>query len=747
MAEFPNSAATANNDFSEDINLKDLLDTLLQHIWIVVGALVLALAVGVAYAVLARPVYKADALIQVEDQQPAGGNGMQELAEALGGGGVSSVAGEIEILRSREVVLDAITATQADINLSVANRFPLIGDWYARRWQNSSDLAEPLLGLSSYAWGGEQIELAALVVPESAYGKTLTLVAIDGGYRLEDEDGVLLAEGQVGRRVDFKLNGRDANIAVRHLKARPGTKFEVTKISPINAYRAVLAELNVGEAGRQSSIIRVSYQHPDLVHANALVNALARAYLTQNVERRSAEADQRLKFLDEQMPQIKTNVEKAEDALNSFRTKTNTVSIEKSTETLLAQAVQVEKGRLELELQRDALLQRYRPEHPAVKAVDEQLAATRRVTDKVNNEVNSLPAAQRDLLRLQRDADVSTQLYIAVLNNAQQLRIAKAGTIGNVRVIDFAIPDTMPVAPKKVMIVLVSGLAGLVLGVFGAFLLRSLRPTLREASEAEKASGLSVYATIPESAQQEKLDSHRRGKGAEVVPGRTQLLAMLYPEEPAVESLRSLRTGLAFALISAANKNIVISGATAALGKSFISANLSVLLASNKKRVLLIETDLRRPQLGRYFGYENVVGLSDVLSGAATLEKALVKGPHPDLSLDVLPSGTVPPNPGELLMSEGFGKLLESVQDSYDHVILDSAPVLPVADTLAVAQQASTVFLVARAEQSTANELRDALRKLEGVGVHPNGVIFNGVKRRRVGYRYGYSGYYGYSTK
>ena len=703
--------------------------------------------VGLSYALLATPIYRADALIQVEDQKPSAISGVQAISEALGGG-MNSVAGEVEILRSREVVLKAIAATNSDITIEVKNRFPLLGDWYARRQENAEQPVSPILGLKSYSWGGEQISISEFAVPSTLFGRQLTLVAKKAGYDIQDEHGKILGHGVVGQIARFQILGIEARLVVSRLSANAGTQFEVAKISPVDAYRSVLTDLNVGEASRQSNIIRVRYEHPSIERANALVNAIARAYLTQNVERRSAEATQRLDFLDKQLPQIKKNVEQAEEALNKFRTKTNTINVEKSTEALLSQAIQVEKGRLELELQRDALLQRYQPSHPAVKAIDDQLAATRRATDRVNDEVNSLPAAQRDLLRLQRDADVSGQLYIALMNDVQQLRVAKAGTVGNVRIIDYAIPDTQPVAPRKTMIVGVAGFLGIMLGILAAFALRSLRPTIRDAEELERSTALSVYATIPESALQKRLDSHRRGKSkGPILRGMTQLLATLHPEDPAVESLRSLRTGLAFALIGAENKNIVITGPTAALGKSFVSANLSALVASTGKKVLLIETDLRRPQLGRYFGYENAPGLSNVLAGSTTFDEAILVKPEPTLDLDVLPSGTTPPNPGELLLGESFKHLLEEAGRRYDHVILDSAPILPVADTLAVAQHAATVFFVARSEQSTARELRDALHKLESVGIHVKGIIFNGVKRHRVGSSYAYKYYYGYGDK
>lgn len=732
---------------SDDFDLSALVDTVLQRIWLVVGCFAVITILGLGYVILATPIYRADALIQVEDKKSSNLGGLQEIADALGSE-ASPVTGEIEILRSREVVMKAVAATKADL-LVTPKRFPIIGDWLARG-RSSIEPTPSFLGLSSYAWGGETLQLDELSVPEIYWGETFNLIATETGYQLESPDGqVLIESGREGVAESFNIGGAAARIVVSRLSARPGTEFELTRASPTSIYRSILGSLTIGEVGKQSSVIRMSFDHSNVAFAQKLVNAIATAYLTQNVERRSAEADQSLRFLDSQLPEIKKNVERSENALNDFRTKTNTVSVEKSTDALLQQAVEAEKTRIQLEMKRDELQQRYRPDHPALRAIQSQLGMMAQRTGEVNELVNRLPVVQRDLLRLQRDVEVNNQLYIALLNSSQQLKVAKAGTIGNVRIIDFAVQDKAPVEPKKLIIVAIAALFGLLLGVGAAFVARALRPTIRDISEIERLTGLTAYASIPESDSQHRLDSDKRDrKGKQlVVAGRNQLLAALQPEDPAIESLRSLRTGLVFATMGSSDKNIVITGATAALGKSFVSANLAALLAIANKKVLLVETDMRRPQLGAYFGYRENAGLSDLLVGSKTLEDVLFRDVTGISGLDVLPSGQIPPNPGELLLSDGFAALLESVQDRYDHIILDSAPVLPVGDTLAVARLVSTIFMVVRAEVSTANEVVDAIRKLESSGTNVKGLIFNGVKKRRVGYGYAYRYYYGYGTK
>ncbi|WP_165963012.1 polysaccharide biosynthesis tyrosine autokinase [Pigmentiphaga sp. D-2] len=742
----PSAINEKNLEVVEEIRLSDLIDTLLQYIWIIAGFFVATVLIGAVYAVLATPIYRADALVQVEEKKSGALGGLQEIADVLGASS-SPVSGEVEILRSREVVMKAINSTHADIKIQ-PKHFPVFGRWWARRHKDGG-VAEPVLGLTSYAWGGEKLVVDTFVVPESSYGKEFTFRATDKGYEIEDEDGRKIASGIPGQVLNFSIDGKDSRVHVATLDARPGTEFAVNRKAAVDVYRDILEDLSVAEVGKQSSVIRVSYTNPDVDFGSNLVNAIARAYLTQNVERRSAEADQSLKFLEEQLPEIKKSVIRAEDALNAFRTKTNTVSVEKATDSLLQQAVEAEKERMQLQLKRDELRQRYRPEHPELKAIESQLAAMNRESSLINDQVNRLPEAQRDLLRLQRDAEVNNDLYVALLNNAQQLKVAKAGTVGNVRIIDFAVRDVKPVAPQKLMVVAVAALLGLFLGVGAAFIARLLRPTVREVGEVERATGLVSFASIPESLSQEKLDSSKRDhKGRQaIVAGRSQLLAVMQPDDPAIESLRSLRTGLSFATLGAENKNIVITGATSALGKSFVSANLSALLASAGKRVLLIETDMRRPQLGTYFGYDSRAGLSNLLAGQKDLQEILLKNAASIDGLDVLPSGQIPPNPGELLLTDAFARLLRDVQSEYDHVILDSAPILPVGDTLAVARQASTVLMVVRSEISTLGEVRDAVRKLEASGSRIKGIIFNGIKRRRVGYGYAYRYYYGYGGK
>lgn len=733
-----NTTKPTNDD--DEINLSDLFNTLLQNIRTIIAVFVVVLILGLAYAVTAPPVYQTDALIQVEDQGGGLGlAGLTQFSEALGVQ-QSSIAGEIEILRSREVLLKAIEKTRATERIQVDNHFPLIGEWLARRNEaGQTGLAEPFLGLSGFAWGGERLELAELNVPSGTYFLELT----GDGYVFKDEDeNVLVESDQVGQRVSFTVSGREASFAVQSFLGREGTRFRVQKLSPISVFGQLRQSLNVAEAGAQSRVIRLTLESQDRQFAADLINAVASAYLQQNVERRSAEASSRLAFLEGQLPKLRESLEQKEEELSDFRSFSGTISIPEETQGLLGQAVELENKRLELQLKQDEMRQRYRSEHPTLKVINNQLTAIQDATDELGRAIDKLPQAQRDLLRLERDTQVNTQLYISLLNNAQELRVAEAGTIGTVRIIDFAVLAERPIKPKRSLIVAVSALLGLMLGVMGTLLRSFLRPAVQRAEQIEQQTGLSTYVSVPESTKQKSFRIAQIGRRKRI--DTQQLLAFDSPEDPAVESLRSLRTGLQFAMMGTEGKTLAITGATSSVGKSFVSANLSAVLASADNRVVLIDTDLRRRRLHEYFGYERKRhGLSDVLLGHKTLADVLVKvNDH----FSVLPAGTPSPNPGDLMLSSQLAQALDQLKNEFDLVVADTAPLLPVADTLALMRHMDISLMVARAEHTTIAEVRDALSKLRTAGVDGpvKGVVFNGVRRYRLGYGSSYRYYYSY---
>jgi tyrosine-protein kinase Etk/Wzc len=265
--------------------------------------------------------------------------------------------------------------------------------------------------------------------------------------------------------------------------------------------------------------------------------------------------------------------------------------------------------------------------------------------------------------------------------------------------------------------------------------------------ELESRTGLSVYATIPVSDRQYELTRRMSSKGEEPLA-----LANRFPMDPAVEALRTMRASLQFALNGDRNNVVMLAGPLPGIGKSFLSANLSTLLAAGGKRVLLIDGDLRRGHLNEYFGLPRGAGLADLVAGNRSFDDTVHKEVLP--KLDVLQCGEYPRDPAELLLSANFRATIRAASELYDIVLLDAPAILAVSDTATMAPVADSIFLVARFADTRAGEISESVKRLAQTGAKVEGILLNGFKVNRGNYaqsrRYGnyaYEAYYSDSTK
>jgi tyrosine-protein kinase Etk/Wzc len=278
-------------------------------------------------------------------------------------------------------------------------------------------------------------------------------------------------------------------------------------------------------------------------------------------------------------------------------------------------------------------------------------------------------------------------------------------------------------------------LLGLLGGVGLAFARRALDQGVEDPDQLERASGIPVFVSVPFS-KVEAARATTSASSASTVP----LLAASAPRDLAVESLRSLRTALQFALVEAGTQVVAVGGPAPGVGKSFVTANLGHLLAEAGKRVVIVDADIRRGTLHKLLGLGRGPGLADVIAGLP-LEQALRATGQPGLI--ALTSGTLPPNPAELLASDRLARLVAELSGRFDIVLLDTPPVLAVTDAALVARHASVNLLVARSGQHPLRELLTAVRLLGRSGIRVNGLILNGVRLdrglgRRSAYHYQY---------
>ena len=272
-----------------------------------------------------------------------------------------------------------------------------------------------------------------------------------------------------------------------------------------------------------------------------------------------------------------------------------------------------------------------------------------------------------------------------------------------------------------------------------AFLISLLLGGVESSDEIERSTGIPVLAAIPHSESQKQIENR-----ANIDKHAMHLLAHSSPQDLTVESLRSLRTALQFSMIDAANNLVMISGPSPGVGKSFVSANLAVVLAAGGKRVLLIDCDLRRGHLHEFCGTPRIPGLSGVIGESVKLADAIHRQLLP--GLDFLSTGLTVPNPAELLGSSRFGKLLTDLAQDYDVVVIDTPPVLAVTDATIVGRHVGTNILNLRHGKHAMAEIQESVRRFNLGGISLKGILLNNVPRKSLGYgRYRYQGaYYNY---
>ncbi|MHB9833915.1 polysaccharide biosynthesis tyrosine autokinase [Paraburkholderia terrae] len=734
--------SSSNQTFATDvasdseIQLTEYIAVLLDHWKLITATVTTALLLGALYVLIATPLYRADALIQVEDEPNPANEALGQLASMFSTKQVA--VAEMALIGSRLVVGNTVDVLHLDIDAR-PRYVPLFGHVIVQR-ADDGVLSPPLLGMSRFAWGGEKILVSRFDVAKANYDEKYTLVADrDGAYDLLSPNGTRVLRGRLG----VPATGRDASgpisLVVDELTARPGTEFILRRRSTLDTIGELQQKLVITEMAKESGIISVSLDGEDSARTAQVINTIAAAYLQQNIDRKSAEAEKTLKFLDDALPQLREQLEKAESRYNAFRRTNGTIDLTQEGQLLLQQIVDTKTKLVELQQRRMELAQRFVPSHPDVMAIDAQIAGLNASLERLNRRVTALPDAEQTAVQLTRDVRVDTELYTNLLNSTQQLKIVKAGQVGSVRIVDYAVAQDLPVKPKKSLVLILAVLSGFFVGTAIALGRRMLLGGVKDSEELERTLGLPVYAMVPHSEAQVRIRQrmHRGDPGA-------HLLALSQPGDLAIEALRSLRTALQFGQMGAANNVVAITSPRPEVGKSFTSANLAVVLATGGKRVLLIDADMRRGSIHLYFGLSREVGLSDVVAGNVDPSAAIVRAVIPNV--DVLPKGSVSTNPAELLLSDRMKVLLDKWSSEYDVVVVDTPPVLAVTDAAVVAKYAGATLLAIKHGDHPMPEIVEVTRRLRTAGVSLKGALFTHVAQHSINSGSYYASYYSYTN-
>lgn len=717
MTTQPSQQAHTNN--SDEIDLGKLLGILLDAKWLIMVTTFAFAVFGIAFALLSTPIYKADALIQIEEKSSGGISSMVgDMGELFSQ--ESSATTEVEIIKSRMILGETVDK----FNLTTVTSpiyAPIVGKGFARLTGDINHIAVSRFTLPSYA---------------SAYAHTIQVVdAEQGTYQLVRDDERVILTGKIGE----PATADGYSLFVADFESSNGFEFAIGKQTRLEAIEWLKSSLSLSEQGKQTGILKLSFEGEDKQKISEILNHISQIYFLQNVKRNSAEAEKSLAFLESHLPGIKSELTGYEDVLNNYRQANDSIDLGLEAQSTLKVMVELEAQLNELTFKESEISQRFTKDHPAYKSLLDKRKTLLSEKERLNKQVQKLPKTQREVLRMTRDVEVNQQIYIQLLNKVQELSIIKAGTVGNVRILDDAQAYSRAVKPKKPLIVVLATLLGGMLSVAFVLVKAAFHRGVESPDQIEEI-GLPVYAAVPKSDLQVELTNRFKSKKKQT-KGTQALLAESNPADLSVEALRGLRTSLHFAMLEAKNNILMISGPAPSIGKSFISTNFAAVAAKTGQKVLLIDADMRKGYLQQSFGVKWDNGLSDVLSSKQDFAQSIKATPVENL--DILTRGQVPPNPSELLMHPRFAELMEWASKEYDLVIVDTPPVLAVTDPSIVGAFAGTTLMVARYAQNTVKEIDVARNRFEQSGIEVKGVIFNAIEKKASS-SYGY-GYYNYA--
>lgn len=683
---------------------------------------VVGVVFGSLYAKTRQPVWRADALIQIESR-----SSRLALPEALADlaleSGTSSAA-EMQILRSRSVLSDAAAAVKLDWRVS-PSIVPMVGD--ALYYGNLLDYLGS--AFEKYPRLGEGFSIRYLQLPAEWIDRPMEVTI------LNDQQYQVVLPNQAIRsgHASTLLTDNDLMFALEldRINAAPGRKFEIRQSSEQASAARLAASLAVQEEGRQTGIIRVSMTAPTPNEATRWLDAVLSAYQRRSVANNVAEASQSLRFVEEQLPIAEGLVRDAELAMNEFRSRQMASDVPFEAERLLDEAAELDSQIREADVRERELSQRFTQNHPIYRQLVTNREILERRRQEIKANIDKLPETQREIVNLTRALDVAQANYLQLLSRAQELRVLQASEIGNVRIIDSAQAGQQAIEPRRLRILSMAALLGFLFGAGIALGRNYLRRGIDSVEDIERI-GIPVLGVA-------NLDLGAAGSSK----NRISLVVRDNVDGTNGEAFRSIRTALKFLSGGSKSTSLALTSAFPGAGKSFCAANLAVIVAQGGQRVCIVDADMRRGVLAQTFTIpKGSAGLADYLAGQASIDEIIT--PTTIDRLDIIPSGNRPPNPSELLMNESLETLHAMLAEQYDVVIFDTPPLLVVTDPALISRLVGLTIVVARHAETEAQELVAVRRSLEMSGCQVRGAILNAFDLRRArqsSYKYGRYGY------
>jgi capsular exopolysaccharide synthesis family protein len=472
-------------------------------------------------------------------------------------------------------------------------------------------------------------------------------------------------------------------------------------------------------------IIHVGYKGKDPIEVAKFANAIGRNLIQYDIELKTKAATQALSWLETQLIEVKKKLEDSEMALNNFIQEYKIVNVPELEERAEGLIDSLKSKQAELEREIVEASKRYKEKHPKMIRLNSELEQVKEKIEEETKNFLSLQAKTVEYNVLKREVESNRSLYEALLKRAKETDVAEKLETTNLRIIDFAQIPRVPISPNRRRDISVAGFLSICLGIGLVFFLEYLDSTLKTSEEIELYINLPFLGYAPSAKKEAKSEIE------------TDLLSYHKPLSTITEAYRQIRTSIIFASPEDRPlKTLLITSSIPKEGKTLIAVNLATVFSQTNEKVVIIDADMRKPRLYKTFKIENRKGLSSFLAGTSPLEETIRSTFIPNLS--IITSGPLPPNPAELLTSKKLFNLLEELKSKFNRIILDSPPVLAVADTAILANITDGTILVIRAGFTNYKNILSAKQKLLDSKAKIIGTILNRVEIKKKEYYYYY---------
>lgn len=715
-----------------DKQFRSVLRFLFGYKWSILVIMICAVCVGLFVGWLKNSsAYSAGMRLQVNSRLTTG-IGFDDVARTISPSGTTTRS-ERDILRSAPVLSKVIEQLNFDVYIQ-PQYFPVVGKAIARDYSGIKPAA-PWFGLSEYSWGGESIKVGDFVVSDDLRGFPFAIQALPGQkyklYPLQDPDNFFV--GKVGEVETTAYLDFPITIAIDSIRANEGSVFTLIKLPIENAVEALRAQIVVSERGdKHTGILDVNVTARRPARAIQIRDLLGASYIMYNAERKLKIATEGIAFIEAELPELKRTLDQANDAYVAYKEQNGITDVTSELSATLAALENNKELMVSLDSDYQELVQKYRPDHPEMQAWRRRFENAKVERDRIASVLSNLSIHEQEILRLEEQRRNASDRYAELVANMERLRILTNKGVMDVSIIDRRAPTILASSGSNTFFVMVFLGAGLAFGQ--AFIRRKLKPSFQDTELIEGLLDSKIRLSLPLVTKEQEFSS-----------AGSKTLLDFSVNTPATQAFRALAVDTML-WAEQGGTSILVTSPGPAAGKTFVASNMAKMLADTGKKVLLIDTDCYQGRVHDVFNMDRANGFVNLHMGQIPVDALLSQAVTVAENLDVISKGLSPKDNLHILPNKlKVAALIEQAKEHYEFVILDSAPVLAIAETSIYANVADNVVVVLQCGKTSMTEADATMNSLSEQTDKEMYVVINGVQKQfnpyeksALAYRYKY---------